>query len=185
MAVEMKAKPLDKIKKIRSLDEILTRGGQALSVYREQRRGGVQLPSDEEFVRLIEASHFGTAPIIAESLWQNFTRMATSGFFVSPFKRPDESTAEFREIFGEEDRQGILLTPPKILLTAASICSASKIFSSAPRSTGTASRFRQSGRRCSIGSSLTISTRPRRATKRSSGNSIATSISLRLALRFG
>ncbi|MBK8302176.1 MAG: hypothetical protein IPK98_01695 [Chloracidobacterium sp.] len=38
MAVEAMAKPLEKLKKIRSWDEIRTRGGQAISVYREQRR---------------------------------------------------------------------------------------------------------------------------------------------------
>ena len=52
-SVEMTA-TLDKIKNIRSLDEIVTRGGQAISAYREQRRGGNSLPTDEEFAALIQ-----------------------------------------------------------------------------------------------------------------------------------
>ena len=100
MTVEM-AKPLDKIKKIRSLDEILTRGGQAISVYREQRRGG-QIPSDEDFARLIKISQLGTtAPAVAESLWQKFYENGEELFFPT-FKRPAESIAAFKQTFGEE-----------------------------------------------------------------------------------
>ncbi len=94
------AKPLDKIKKIRTLDEILTRGGQAISVYREQRRTS-SVPTDEEFVGLIDMSRFGTAPIIAESLWLRFYKNADSHFFKS-FLRPDVSVAAFNAVFGVE-----------------------------------------------------------------------------------
>ncbi len=53
MVVEIMGKPLEKMKRIRSLDEILTRGGQAFTAYRDQMFGGADVPSDEEFV----ASH--------------------------------------------------------------------------------------------------------------------------------
>lgn len=99
MAVEM-AKPLDKIKRIRSLGEVLTRGGQALSAYREQRLGAGQLPSDDEFVRLIDSSQFGKAPIIAESLWQRFFKNGDTRFFRS-FKGSEGSIATFKARFGE------------------------------------------------------------------------------------
>lgn len=93
------AKPLKKIRTIRSLSEVVTRGGQALSVFREQRFGGNGLPSDNDFVRLIEASQFGSAPIIAESLWQKFYKNGEERFFPS-FREPPE--AGYRAIFGDD-----------------------------------------------------------------------------------
>lgn len=101
MAVEIMGKPLGKMKSIRSLDEILTRSGQAFSVYREQLRGGTEIPTDEEFVRLIDAGQFGKAPIIAESLWKKFYKNSETHFF-SPFRTPEASAAGFREIFGDK-----------------------------------------------------------------------------------
>ena len=79
-SVEMTA-TFDKIKNIRSLDEIVTRGGQAISAYREQRRGGNSLPTDEEFAALIERASFGDGPVMAESLWQAFFRNGNQNFF--------------------------------------------------------------------------------------------------------
>ncbi len=100
MTVGIMAKPLYKIKKIRSLDEVLTRGGQAFSVYREQRRGG-HLPTDKEFVRLIDVSQFGNKPIIAERLWQKFFKNGDNHFFTS-FRRPAASVEAYKKIFGDE-----------------------------------------------------------------------------------
>ncbi len=100
MAVEIMGNPLGKVKQMRSLDEILTRGGQAFSVFREQRLGGMDLPSDEEFVRLIDAEQFGKAPIIAESLWQKFFKNGEEHFF-APFSDAKNSTTLFRGIFGD------------------------------------------------------------------------------------
>lgn len=91
-------KPIGKIKKLRSLDEILTRGGQAISVYREQRRGGNTIPTDEEFVRSIETSQFGSTPVIAETLWQKFFKNGAERFFPT-FRDADESIAVFRATF--------------------------------------------------------------------------------------
>jgi hypothetical protein len=98
------AKQLGKIKKLRSLDEILTRGGQAISAYREQRRGGTGIPTDEEFVRLIDVGHFGTAPIIAETLWQKFYKNGEERFFPT-FNDAEGSVAAFRETFGHASTQ--------------------------------------------------------------------------------
>lgn len=113
MAVEMKPKPLDKIKRIRSLDEILTRGGQAISVYREQWRGG-QIPSDDEFVRLIDESHFAGAPIIAETLWQRFYKNGDERFFQS-FARVEDSAAIFVKTFGDTARDRFVTAADGIL----------------------------------------------------------------------
>ncbi len=99
MTVGIMDNPLDKIKRIRSLDEILTRGGQALAVYREQRRGSI-VPSDEEFLRHIDPAVFGTGTINAETMWQRFFRNADDHFFRS-FKRPDEAVAAFTAVFGK------------------------------------------------------------------------------------
>ncbi len=96
----MKAMPLDKIKKLKSLDEILTRSGQAISAYREQRRGG-QLPSDEEFISHVNGDQFIGTPIIAETLWQKFFNNGQTCFFPT-FNDPVGSIALFRETFGNE-----------------------------------------------------------------------------------
>lgn len=93
-------KPLDKIKKLRSLDEILTRGHQALSAYREQILGAAALPSDEEFVRHIKASSFGKTPIIAETLWHKFFKNGETAFFNS-FTDRERSLETFSNTFGE------------------------------------------------------------------------------------
>ena len=100
MSVGEMPKPLDKIKKIRSLDEILTRGGQVLSVYREQILGAATLPIDEEFARHIKTSLFGATPVIAETLWQKFYKNGETAFFNS-FNDRKKSVDTFRKTFGE------------------------------------------------------------------------------------
>src|SRR5688572_16775991 len=114
MSATTMAKPLDKIKKLRSLDEILTRGGQAISAYREQRRGGRDLPTDREFVASIDVSQFGSAPIIAESLWQKFFQNGEKRFFPS-FRQPPNSADAFREIFGDETCRYFVASAEKIV----------------------------------------------------------------------
>lgn len=108
MNVGTVAKPLNKIKNIRSLDEILTRGGQAISVYREQRRGGNSVPTDGEFTHLIDADQFGKTPIVAETLWQKFYKNADEKFFPT-FRDPEDSVAAFRSTFGK-DREAYFVT---------------------------------------------------------------------------
>lgn len=99
MAVEAMAKPLEKLKKIRSWDEIRTRGGQAFSVFREQKRIP-QVPTDWELVELIDAAKFGSAPIISETLWQKFYKNGETGFFPA-FADLEQTSASFRSTFGE------------------------------------------------------------------------------------
>src|SRR5437870_9696984 len=105
MAVEIMANPLKTIGKIRgrSLDELLTRGGQAFSAYREQKGRGEGLPSDADLVRLIDKSQFGAAPVIAETLWQKFYNNADAHFF-GAFRHPSESIEAYHEIFGDARR---------------------------------------------------------------------------------
>ncbi|MEO7660317.1 MAG: alginate lyase family protein, partial [Pyrinomonadaceae bacterium] len=95
------AKPLDKIKKIRSLSEVFTRSGQAISVYREKRSGGGQIPSDVEFSRLVDVSKFGDEPIVAEILKQRFFENGETRFFPS-FKHRERSISALKDIFGDE-----------------------------------------------------------------------------------
>lgn len=106
MTVRSMAKPLDKFKKIRSLDEVLTRSGQALSAYREQRSGGGQIPSDSEFIKLIDPTTFGSSPVIAETLWQRFYANGTDKFFLS-FKQPEISARSFKKEFGASGKHSI------------------------------------------------------------------------------
>ncbi|MFN2501401.1 MAG: alginate lyase family protein [Pyrinomonadaceae bacterium] len=112
MSVGTKAKPLDKIKKIRSIDEIVERGGQAISAYREQRLG-INIPTDQELVRLVDHIQFGTSPIIAESLWQKFYKNGAERFFPS-FHHHAPSTAAFIDLFGEATAQEIVEQAEKI-----------------------------------------------------------------------
>lgn len=91
----MSAVPITKrLKKIRSWDEIRTRGGQAFSAYIEQRYApGV--PSDDEFVGLIDAALFGDSPIIAESIWKQFYDHGKRSFF--PSLRERSASRDFFE----------------------------------------------------------------------------------------
>ncbi len=114
MKVGTMARPLDKIKKIRSLNEVLTRGGQAISVYREQRSGGGQVPTDAEFVGLVDTSQFGASPVIAETLWQKFYRNGSERFFLS-FKNPVESIEAFRKTFGEKSVEKFIVDAEEII----------------------------------------------------------------------
>lgn len=114
MSVGEMPKPLDKIKKIRSLDEILTRGGQALSVYREQILGAATLPIDEEFARHIKTSSFGKTPVIAETLWQKFYKNGETAFFNS-FDDRKKSVGTFRKTFGEANVSHFVNTAERIV----------------------------------------------------------------------
>lgn len=108
------ANPLEKLKKIRSLDEVLTRGGQALNVYREQRSGGGEIPTDAEFVKLIDASQFADTPIIAESIWQKFFSNGSEKFFLS-FKQPEVSIEAFKTNFGERSGQAFIAAAENVI----------------------------------------------------------------------
>lgn len=100
MAVGTMANPLNKLKKMRgrSWDEIRTRGGQAVLAYSEKIGFGGRIPTDDEFARLVDKEQFGTAPVIADSLWQSFYTNADERFFPS-FRRPVDSAYKFRTAF--------------------------------------------------------------------------------------
>lgn len=98
--------PIEKLKKLRSLDEVLTRGGQALSVYREQRLGGGEVPSDADFTKLVDRLRFGKKPIIAETLWSSFFSNGASKFFLS-FNEPQKSIPEFQRAFASSGEKFI------------------------------------------------------------------------------
>jgi len=89
-----------KIKKIRgrSIGELFSRSGQAVSAYSETIGFGTKLPTDEEFKRLVDASQFGRSPIIAESLWQKFYKNADERFFKSFV---GDTAAAYRKNAGE------------------------------------------------------------------------------------
>src|SRR4051812_45406766 len=91
--------PLNKLKKLRSLDEIRTRGAQAFSAYREQMTGAGELPSSERFIRSIEASHFNGVPILPETIWQRFFKNGEEHFFPA-FKDTKNSAAAFLDLLG-------------------------------------------------------------------------------------
>src|SRR5205085_5755272 len=94
------AKPFSKLKRVRSLDELRTRGVQAVSAYRE-RKHMPQVPTDEEFAPLLDNSFFGSTPIIAESIWQRFFNQGEESFF-PPLRRSRLAGKEFKEIFGSQ-----------------------------------------------------------------------------------
>ena len=94
------ANPLSKLKKLRSLDEVITRGGQALSVYREQKKAGVE-PTDEDLIALIDKEKFGDGPVIAEGLWQKFYTSGVKRFF-PVFRESGAAIQRFRTEFGEK-----------------------------------------------------------------------------------
>lgn len=93
-AIKMPSR-IKKIAKLKSLDEALTRSGQAINAFREQRSGGTAVPSDEEFARLIDSDYWGTRPMIAESLWQDFFRRSRDHFFVSFNEESDSFVSQF------------------------------------------------------------------------------------------
>lgn len=114
MTVTAEIKPMDKLKKIRSLDEVLTRGGQAISAFREQRSGGSRVPTDEEFFRLFDPSHFGRTPIIAETIWQKFYANGAEHFFRS-FTDPEDSVRSFGQRFGDAATANVIAQAESIV----------------------------------------------------------------------
>ncbi len=77
------ANPLETIKKIKgkSWTEIRTRGEQAIAARTDQIGLSGNLPSDEEFVELVDESFFGAGNITAENLFDKFFEDAEYSFF--------------------------------------------------------------------------------------------------------
>ena len=91
--------PINKLKKLRSLDEIRTRGSQALSAYREQIIGAGELPTSEKFTRSIDQSFFKGVPVLPETLWQRFFKNGEGRFFPA-FRDTEDSVAGFVGLVG-------------------------------------------------------------------------------------
>ena len=106
-------KSIEKLKKLRSLDEIFTRGGQAISIYREQHLGQPRIPSDEEMVNLVDKSQFGSGPVIAESFWQKFYKNSKKHFFAS-FEDRSALMADFEAIYGNSVVRSIVASADRI-----------------------------------------------------------------------
>lgn len=94
------SKPIKVLRKIRgrSVGELISRGGQAVSAYSDQIGLGTKLPTDDEFKKLVDAAQFGRSPIIGESLWQKFYKNADDQFFRSFV---GDTAANFRSAVGE------------------------------------------------------------------------------------
>lgn len=100
MAAAAMANPIDKLKKIRSWDEIRTRGSQAVSAYTEKFGFGGHVPTDQELTRLVDRQQFGDSPVIAESIWLRFYSNADERFF-PVFQNRIKSARYFGEKYQE------------------------------------------------------------------------------------
>jgi len=67
----------------RSLDELRTRGQQAVSAYRDQMSGVHRLPTDDEFRRLLDPQPFALLPLDDASIKKLFYQNADEHFFRS------------------------------------------------------------------------------------------------------
>lgn len=90
--------PIDKLKKIRSWDEIRTRGSQAVSAYREKIGFAGNEPTDEEFLGLLDRDVIILDPVTPESIWYHFYTNADSHFYASMHDH-DSSARAFRAAF--------------------------------------------------------------------------------------
>jgi hypothetical protein len=102
------SRPFEKIKKLRSFDEILTRGGQLVSAYAENRFGENGSMSDEELVKRIDPGYFGRSPVISESLWQRFFVNGEKTFFPSVAARGNP-IANMSSVIGSNQAAGAIL----------------------------------------------------------------------------
>lgn len=102
------SKPIDTFKKIKgkSWSEIRTRGEQAISARTEQIGLRAKLPSDEEFVQLLDKSffksgNFGEGKIKAQHFLDKFYQNARHAFFPA-FNEKEKTLEAFRRRFGEK-----------------------------------------------------------------------------------
>ncbi len=94
--------PLKTIKKLKgkSLDEIRSRGGQALSAYTEKIGFSGKLPSDKELFHLVDNSVFpDKGELDSKALFERFFQDSLSSFFPS-FVNRENSINAFRHNFG-------------------------------------------------------------------------------------
>lgn len=94
-------KPLKTLQKMRgrSLDELRTRGAQAVSAYREQMSHGRRLPSDDEFKKLLDTQVFGTVPVNDSGIKTLFFDNSDRRFFES---FTGDIRSDMRELLGDK-----------------------------------------------------------------------------------
>ena len=97
------SKPLENLKKLKgsSWQEIKTRGSQAVYGYIDQIGLTGKLPTDEEFLKLLDKSAFSTKTISAETLFEKFYENSLVSFF-SSFTEKEKTLELFRQHFGEK-----------------------------------------------------------------------------------
>jgi len=93
------ANPIDKIKKLkgRGWTELRTRGGQVFSAYKEQIGLSGQLPTDEEFIQLLDTSPFGDLGITKDTLFIKFFELSETKFF-SSFRQKEKIIEMLRRL---------------------------------------------------------------------------------------
>ena len=82
------------------MQEIRTRGGQAISARTEQIGFGNKLPTEAELPQLVDAAAFGAEEITAENLYEKFYEDAQFNFF-SAFRQKEQILEIFKDQFGE------------------------------------------------------------------------------------
>jgi hypothetical protein len=108
--------PLETIKKIKgkSWTEIRTRGEQAIVAQADQIGLSGKLPSDEDFVSLIDESFFGGEIVTPQNLFDKFYEDAEYNFFPS-FRQKEQTLENFRTLFGEKAAEYYIEQANKII----------------------------------------------------------------------
>jgi hypothetical protein len=105
----------------RSLDELRVRGVQAAACLAERAglSADARLPADAAFLRLLDASQFGSgnsngAPLASESLLTHFRSRPSHAFFAA-FNAPDETRAVLVTRFGGDARASLVERAERIV----------------------------------------------------------------------
>ncbi len=108
--------PIDTLKKIKgkSWSEIRTRGEQVLSGYTEQMGLSGKLPSDAEFLQLLDPSYFGGKSPTADDLFAKFCEDSRFTFFPA-FREKEKTLDAFRRMFGEKSARFFITQAEKLL----------------------------------------------------------------------
>ncbi len=91
-------RPIEKFRSIRSWDELRTRGTQAVTAYGEKFGLNGQVPTDDEFFRLLDPERTDLANATEEGIWLEFFENSTRHFFAS-FRDLGASMEVFRSAF--------------------------------------------------------------------------------------
>lgn len=113
----MMSKPLDKLKKLKgkSLQEIQTRGGQAVAAYSEQLGLRKGLLNDKDMLNVVKSDAFAPSiGVSAAALFEKFYAGSTTGFFPS-FLDSDETIQCFRDTFGSEAEEYFIRKADKVV----------------------------------------------------------------------